>query len=188
MWDELKTWQSSLGLYKSGAASDYDATIYLSAYNGASLKRQTCNSKWMFRHKQIKTLLDKFYSDNQWNLDVCDAIFIRYILYSTRFHISHERLETSPGGGFMGVGQTEDLKFIESQTHPGETASGSGGTVTRIFQLFVVSKRTSCLHSQITVLKISMVQIFTLSHTISHLFSISIAVSNKSIQYIYTRV
>lgn len=45
MWDELKTWQTSLGLYKSGSASDYDTTIYLTAYNGGSLKRQTCNSK-----------------------------------------------------------------------------------------------------------------------------------------------
>ncbi|XP_062582873.1 uncharacterized protein LOC134244630, partial [Saccostrea cucullata] len=44
MWDELKTWQTSLGLYKSGSASDYDTTIYLTAYNGGSLKRQTCNS------------------------------------------------------------------------------------------------------------------------------------------------
>lgn len=45
MWDELKTWQTSLGLYKSGAASDYDTTIYLTAYNGGSLKKQTCNSR-----------------------------------------------------------------------------------------------------------------------------------------------
>lgn len=44
MWDELKTWQTSLGLYKSGSASDYDTTIYLTAYNGGSLKRQICNS------------------------------------------------------------------------------------------------------------------------------------------------
>ncbi|CAG2188948.1 unnamed protein product [Mytilus edulis] len=44
LWDELKTWQSSLGLYKTGAASDYDTTIYLTAYNGGTLKRQTCNS------------------------------------------------------------------------------------------------------------------------------------------------
>lgn len=44
MWDKLKTWQTSLRLYKSGSASDYDTTIYLTAYNGGSLKRQTCNS------------------------------------------------------------------------------------------------------------------------------------------------
>lgn len=44
MLDELKIWQTSLGLYKSGSASDYDTTIYLTAYNGGSLKRQTCNS------------------------------------------------------------------------------------------------------------------------------------------------
>jgi len=44
LWDELKTWQSSLGLYKTGSASDYDTTIYLTAYNGGTLKRQTCSS------------------------------------------------------------------------------------------------------------------------------------------------
>lgn len=42
--DGLKTWQSSLGLYKTGSASDYDTTIYLTAYNGGTLKRQTCSS------------------------------------------------------------------------------------------------------------------------------------------------
>ncbi|XP_062601644.1 uncharacterized protein LOC134263323 [Saccostrea cucullata] len=44
LWDELKTWQSSLGLYKTGSASDYDTTIYLTTYNGGTLKRQTCSS------------------------------------------------------------------------------------------------------------------------------------------------
>ncbi|CAC5365726.1 unnamed protein product [Mytilus coruscus] len=44
LWDELKTWQSSLGLYKTGSASDYDTTIYLTAYNGGTLKRQTCST------------------------------------------------------------------------------------------------------------------------------------------------
>lgn len=45
MWDELKTWQTSLDLYKSGATSDCDPIIYLNVYYDVSLKRQTCSSE-----------------------------------------------------------------------------------------------------------------------------------------------
>ena len=42
LFDELKTWLASLGLYKAGGNSDYDTSLYLSFYNGTTVKRQTC--------------------------------------------------------------------------------------------------------------------------------------------------
>ena len=32
LFDELKTWLASLGLYKAGGNSDYDTSLYLSFY------------------------------------------------------------------------------------------------------------------------------------------------------------
>ena len=46
LYDELRQFTSSFNAYKPNGG-EFDRSVYLSAFNGQTLKRQTCNSKFI---------------------------------------------------------------------------------------------------------------------------------------------